>query len=818
MDLSFLEDIYQKEVDERYVRPLRAAEQLKSAHSARQTVYISGATGFGKTSLVQDMLSRRRYRYYTARKWDEMLDGIRELLASGKSATEQIVVIDDLYVVDTSGAQELLYPMLEELSDRYDVWLILISRTAIPKWLKPIYIRHFFMQIGEDALKLSDVEEELLFQKWDVHPSATLRQNVKPLVDGHPLSLRVLALELQQLHAEKEFADNRLQEEQLAVQRAQEDLCDYMEIHVFNQWSYEMQDFMMAVSIVDEFDLPLAQMLTKRRNAGQMLQSAKELGTFLKIEQRNGTEIYSLRFIMKFAMVRRLRARCSQQYIDELYFSAASYYELAGNVVQALAMYEKAHNQEGISRVLTENAKNHPGKAKYWELRHYYLELSEDVVRKSPELMCGLSMLHSIMMNDEESERWYGELQKYTQQESGYAHKMAEGRLLYLDIVLPHRSIANVTELFRKVLPLIKERSQFFPEPSLTNNQPSIMHGGKDFSEWSKGDRKVADSIGPLITEVLGPYGKGIVNIYLAECYFEKGYDSYEISVLADQGRMQAESGAKQELRFVAIGILAQLAMLNNRVQDAIDMMDNLETSMKTEAPHLICGIAALRTRFMLLLEERAGVQEWMNTAPNEDLEFCSLDRYLYMTKVRCYLSVGDKNKALSLLIRLLTYAEKRDRVYLKIGATTLLAVTQYRMGNELWQESLQRAVSLAEEYHFVRILTREGGALLPLLNEAGDKLTWTDQKFKEQVLAECRTQATYYPHYLRERSKDIILSEMAIRVLQMQEAGLSNSQIAEKLELSVATIKYYNTETYRKLGVKGKTAAVTEARRRRLI
>ena len=71
-----------------------------------------------------------------------------------------------------------------------------------------------------------------------------------------------------------------------------------------------------------------------------------------------------------------------------------------------------------------------------------------------------------------------------------------------------------------------------------------MMNGGKDFCEWSKKDRELAGKIGKLVEFVLGKYGKGLVNLALAESFFEKGEDNYEVAVLANKGRMQAEAGA----------------------------------------------------------------------------------------------------------------------------------------------------------------------------------------------------------------------------------------------------------------------------------
>ena len=50
-------------VDEHYVRPQAAWEKMKAARSMRQTVYLYGTTGSGKTTFVMEFLGRRRCCY-----------------------------------------------------------------------------------------------------------------------------------------------------------------------------------------------------------------------------------------------------------------------------------------------------------------------------------------------------------------------------------------------------------------------------------------------------------------------------------------------------------------------------------------------------------------------------------------------------------------------------------------------------------------------------------------------------------------------------------------------------------------------------------
>lgn len=61
-------------------------------------------------------------------------------------------------------------------------------------------------------------------------------------------------------------------------------------------------------------------------------------------------------------------------------------------------------------------------------------------------------------------------------------------------------------------------------------------------------------------------------------------------------------------------------------------------------------------------------------------------------------------------------------------------------------------------------------------------------------------------------------LSEREVDVLRLAGAGLGNQHIAERLYLSLSTVKSHLSHTYGRLGVSGRAAAVAEARRQGLI
>jgi two-component system, NarL family, response regulator LiaR len=61
-------------------------------------------------------------------------------------------------------------------------------------------------------------------------------------------------------------------------------------------------------------------------------------------------------------------------------------------------------------------------------------------------------------------------------------------------------------------------------------------------------------------------------------------------------------------------------------------------------------------------------------------------------------------------------------------------------------------------------------------------------------------------------------LSKRELEVLQLMSEGLSNREIAEKLFLSLSTIKTHSSNLFEKLGVKRRTQAIEKAKRLSLI
>ncbi len=124
---------------------------------------------------------------------------------------------------------------------------------------------------------------------------------------------------------------------------------------------------------------------------------------------------------------------------------------------------------------------------------------------------------------------------------------------------------------------------------------------------------------------------------------------------------------------------------------------------------------------------------------------------------------------------------------------------------------ALEEALNLAEPQGYMRIFLDQGPAMAPLLYEAAAR----DIKphYIGQLLAAFPdTQATSKE---KARPVEMIepLSERELEVLHLIADGLTNREIANKLILSLNTVKGHTRKIYGKLGVNSRTQAIGKAR-----
>lgn len=803
-----MEDINVLEImkDDVYIYPDKAIEKLNLAYENSKPVYIYGMTGFGKTALIKHYLNLKEYLYLESEEDIEQLS----LNFNNKEddSNKKIVVIDNLQFIELEATKEKIIDIIKNKN----LWVIIISRANCPIWLLSYRLKQAsFVIIDEADLAMSKKNIENYFSIRGLILNDELIEDVTSITRNNAMAMRIAA-DVMIKNQENFYRKNKI--ELGMKQQFQSIFWDYLDYYVFGQWEQEIYEFYTQMSIVDKFTIDLAETITGKENVEYIVKRSKELGNFL----HNYRELYWVDEAMMLSMKRHLNMVFNKQQRNELYYNAGHYYKRNGEIMSALKMFEACENHNQISQILVENARINPSVGHLYELRHYYLSMDEKIISEKIELMACMSMLQSILLNPEESDRWYDAICLKEKIYSGTKKKDAKSWIAYLNIALPHRGTKDMISTIKNAGALLQNKSIAIPELGVTGNSDSQMNGGKDFCNWSKKDKELANSIGKVIEFTLGKKGVGCVDLALAESYFEKAMDDYEIISHVSKAQIKIATKGNIELSLVANSILGKISLFNGNPENYRELiMDFRNIAVANRETRFLPNVDNYLCRINMYKGEISEVEEWLNNSPNELDEFYTIYRHIYLTKVRIYIWQKKYEKAYALLTKLQYYADVCDRTYIKMECDLLLAIIEYRNNKKSWKKTLQKAYTEIEKYDFVRIISREGIAILPLLNSA--ELKVKKEEFFEKVIDETQRMAAYYPSYLKVQN--IIeeeFSENAIQVLKYQSEGLSNEKIAEKMAINIGTVKYHCRENYRKLGVSGKAAAVSEAKKRKLI
>lgn len=209
-------------------------------------------------------------------------------------------------------------------------------------------------------------------------------------------------------------------------------------------------------------------------------------------------------------------------------------------------------------------------------------------------------------------------------------------------------------------------------------------------------------------------------------------------------------------------------------------------------------------------MQEWERIEAWLEyQAPDENKELYMMDMYAYLIKIRCYLLNGKHMMAIVLAKRLINLIEPVNRYMDLCECYMLSAMACYKAkDNKRLCEELQKALDLAKQYGYYRLLADEGACMVEMLKiyhkEAGA------DSFTENVLDLAGSVASHFPDYLKSPGEHYgALTEREAEVLRLMARGMSNDMIAEELDKKVGTVKFHTANIFKKLKVQNRQQAV---------
>lgn len=227
----------------------------------------------------------------------------------------------------------------------------------------------------------------------------------------------------------------------------------------------------------------------------------------------------------------------------------------------------------------------------------------------------------------------------------------------------------------------------------------------------------------------------------------------------------------------------------------------------------LLARLDTCRVRLLLAEGRVADALAWLGSQGPDPGEPLSFHHDLHhLLAVRIWLAAGRPDDALQLARRIADAARGAGWVWEAVQALALAAVAAQRGGDtEQALALLQEALRLGAPGCFVSTLLDEGPLVAGLLRQVSPS-EQVPAPYLQRLLAQA---GGPQPGAVAGVTAGLVepLSERELQILALIAQGLTNSEIAARLVLSLATVKWHAGNIYGKLGVGNRSQAVAQAR-----
>jgi LuxR family maltose regulon positive regulatory protein len=272
---------------------------------------------------------------------------------------------------------------------------------------------------------------------------------------------------------------------------------------------------------------------------------------------------------------------------------------------------------------------------------------------------------------------------------------------------------------------------------------------------------------------------------------------------------------------------LAKVRLALGDTQDAHAALGEAQRFAKElGSPHLTHEIDAVWAELVLRQGDLKAAKHWVDEQAAiyrdelprlvelDSQEVHTIQQFTRIWRVwaRVMIVDGEPRRALALLDEILTDARGKGMKHKVIEVEMLRSLAFQAEGEiECAISCLQEALTLAEPEGYVSMFVNEGPAMARLLYTAAERgitpsftscLIAAFPAYQEMPQQSVHGEPLIEPLSARERE-----------VLQLLEEGLSNREVAERLIISLSTVKSHTASIFAKLDVHSRARAITRAR-----
>lgn len=847
----------------------RLIERVQAGLNGRLTI-ISAPPGFGKTTLLSAWLAANqnsRVAWYSLDEDDNepvrffayiaaslhplepaavpTLDSSletgssnpRELVAalindvSEFSSKSVVLVLDDYHHITQQPIHDALAYLIDHLPN--NIHLVFISRADPPLPLGRWRVRGQLTEIRADDLRFTEEETaQFLNQTMGLSLSAANIRTLEARTEGWVAGLQLAALSLQKSTNPGEVIS--------AFAGSNRYVADYLTDEVLSRQGESLRQFLLKTSMLERFNAALCDYVLQSDRSESMLAELERANLFI-IPLDSDSNWF--RYHHLFADL--LKRRAPSQTAD-LHRRAAEWFEKNNFLLDAIRHWIAADEPERVASLVERTLSQSWGQAELVSLMHRIESLPDDVLANHPILSAFLGwtwlwlgydstrtlpLLERAERNlkdEPQASHARGRFQvirsyiaRAVNNDSPGALLLAEQALQQLDEQdLLWRGFAqfNIAILAHAMgLGLEKTESAYNEAAQL------CRAAGDPTTAW------IAECARVQVVRECGDLPRAIaLNRRLLETlerqdapalvrgwvHINKAWGHYLINDLKNAWLetsltqdLEAQTGGMPDVSLRLYALLNKLELLNGNEAAARKAANDLVAiTDRSGVTNAIDRARGLQAELMFRLKDWPAFDSYARTYTPPQLPLFFPYRLQTLLQIRYLARKKDWDQSRLLVEEQVRLAREAGYLEYEMELHIVRTLIEQESGNSSAAiKTLERALEIGRVGGYVRVFLDEGEEMKNLLAQI--------QKTRKDDFVTDLLAAFGAPVHIDQSSLIEPLTEREIDVLKLIAEGMSNPEIAEKLVLSVGTVKTHVKHIYGKLNVDDRVKAASMAR-----
>lgn len=819
--------VKRKKFNNSYYVPERILNKIEQTLYSSLTL-VEAPSGFGKTIAVKEYLNNKKDKnikdlWYTclgesaAAAWNgictilEQADllAARKLRLIGMPCDENLAQIckyiqeiqcsfDTVFVVDNFQLirDQLPHLLLEALSNHknYYFHFIIISQ---PSHKENLYVSHpsVMNYIGENIFLYEKDDVRQMFLHNGIRLTAKENKDVYEMTEGWVAPLNMYSMEYKETGKLKRC----------------EGINQLIEIVIWKRLSKEQQSLLLYISVLESFSVEQACIVLGVDKLPQYAVNLIKNNTFLRYERSVGD--YVIHNLLKEYLLDRIDRFADKEEKREVYETAGRSCAEVKKYYQAAIFFYYSKNYGELMKLPLNGSDliDYMGKGSDIFMMNVIENTSDEILNKYPGLIVVFAFEMFLLGKKEEFAELCGIIKRILENsaelESEKIRKL-RGELILLMSFSKFNNIYEMSQMHRKAYEMLQGPSKFIvANHAWTFGAPSVIYMFWGKSGKLDDDLNLMDECMPYYIKLACGHGSGAGEAMRSEALFLRGYDKAS-EPFCYRAVYAAEMQRQDSIAMCAQLQLARIEMLRGDTDAFLKSVKQIDSRVDIASEQRIQYVRDLCMGFLAVTRGIPDdVPEWIT-------EFRTVRSNLYEVATSfahiihlwyLWLSGGTKNQSeiygLSeeylLLANKLNFLLTKVYLYILLG---LIKQAEGRFGEA--QNYMKLALDIALPDRVYMPFAEMGSEIVPMLERA--MLIQKYQSGVKDILKLLKRQKRGVAVINKElHEDDYKLTPREREISMLVQEGLDNAEIAEKLFISIYTVKNTLKKVFVKLNIK---------------